>query len=246
MVRGQRAGTVFEKALDPISPPITDHGFNASTFTPASSLDACRPDLLGAGGALRAEGRCTAARPAGARHAGRDRRCRTCRSLVRRRLRQGHDPMGFGDRASTRSRDPRADGPEGRGRHIAGDSGLVCAMPRRSSRAPSLRLRRQKPGRRSTPTSVLPAALAGGAGDFRAAPSRPVRGRRHRRLARPHLRAGEGRPSPSATVERLVGPRPRTGPAQRCRRREVRVERQAVEEGPGARTLTSRISKNQA
>ena len=33
MVRGQRAGTVFEKALDTYLATITDHGFNASTFT---------------------------------------------------------------------------------------------------------------------------------------------------------------------------------------------------------------------
>ena len=33
MVRGQRAGTVFEKALDTYLATIADHGFNASTFT---------------------------------------------------------------------------------------------------------------------------------------------------------------------------------------------------------------------
>jgi citrate synthase len=33
MVRGQRADTVFEKALDTYLATITDHGFNASTFT---------------------------------------------------------------------------------------------------------------------------------------------------------------------------------------------------------------------
>jgi citrate synthase len=32
-VRGQRAGTVFEEALDTYLATITDHGFNASTFT---------------------------------------------------------------------------------------------------------------------------------------------------------------------------------------------------------------------
>ena len=33
MIRGQRAGVVFEKALDAYLATITDHGFNASTFT---------------------------------------------------------------------------------------------------------------------------------------------------------------------------------------------------------------------
>jgi citrate synthase len=33
MIRGQRAGAVFEKALDAYLATITDHGFNASTFT---------------------------------------------------------------------------------------------------------------------------------------------------------------------------------------------------------------------
>src|SRR6266545_6874204 len=33
MARGQRAGVVFEKALDTYLATITDHGFNASTFT---------------------------------------------------------------------------------------------------------------------------------------------------------------------------------------------------------------------
>src|SRR4029450_2180922 len=33
MVRGQRAGTVFETALDTYLATIADHGFNASTFT---------------------------------------------------------------------------------------------------------------------------------------------------------------------------------------------------------------------
>jgi citrate synthase len=33
MIRGQRAGEVFEKALDTYLATITDHGFNASTFT---------------------------------------------------------------------------------------------------------------------------------------------------------------------------------------------------------------------
>ena len=33
MIRGQRAGEVFEKALDTYLATIADHGFNASTFT---------------------------------------------------------------------------------------------------------------------------------------------------------------------------------------------------------------------
>jgi citrate synthase len=33
MIRGQRAGVVFEKALDTYLATIADHGFNASTFT---------------------------------------------------------------------------------------------------------------------------------------------------------------------------------------------------------------------
>jgi len=33
MIRGQRAGEVFEKALDAYLATIADHGFNASTFT---------------------------------------------------------------------------------------------------------------------------------------------------------------------------------------------------------------------
>ena len=93
MVRGQRAGTVFEKALDTYLATITDHGFNASTFTArvvASTHAGLISSVLAALCALEGPAAWRRARP-GARHAGRDRRGVAGRGVVRRRLRQGHD-----------------------------------------------------------------------------------------------------------------------------------------------------------
>ena len=76
MIRGQRAGEVFEKGLDTYLATVADHGFNASTFTArvVASTDA---GLISAvlAGAVRAQGPDARRRAgAGARHARRDRR----------------------------------------------------------------------------------------------------------------------------------------------------------------------------
>ena len=84
MIRGQRAGEVFEKGLDTYLATVADHGFNASTFTArVVASTACRPDLVGAGRrSARSRARCMAARRG---------RCSTCwtRSATPRAPRPG-------------------------------------------------------------------------------------------------------------------------------------------------------------
>ena len=138
---------------------------------PGRRLDACRPDLVGAGGALRAQGPAAwrRARPR-ARHAGRDRRGLARRGLVRRCLRQGHDPDGLrpshlqGARPARR----RAEGtPSPRCRRPPAGS----PTPPRSRRAPSRRCASTSPAGGSTSTSSTTPRCCSRRSRCRAAPS---------------------------------------------------------------------------
>jgi len=186
MIRGQRAGTLFEKALDTY---LSDHRRSRlqrfDLHGPRCGLDARRPDLLGPGGAVRAEGPAAWRRPrSGARHARRDRRSpRAPKPGSTTPSPRARPLMGFGHRIY-KVRDPRADvlmatvatlpATAGRLAYVAAvEQGAIAA------------LRKHKPGRRLDTnveyyTALLLEALEVPAQRLH----RPVRGRPHCRLVR--------------------------------------------------------------
>ena len=172
MIRGQRAGEVFEKALDTYLATIADHGFNASTFTArvvASTHAGLISSVLAALCALKGPLHGGAPGP-GARHAGRDRRGLARRGVVRRRLRQGHDPDGLRPSHLQGARSARRRAEGGR-RHAAGDGRAGWPMPRRSRRAPSPRCAGTSPAGGSTPMSSTTPRCCSRRWRSRAAPS---------------------------------------------------------------------------
>ena len=202
MVRGQRAGTVFEKALDTYLATITDHGFNASTFTArvvASTHAGLISSVLAALCALK-----------GPLHGGAPGPVLDMLDEIGDAARaeawfddafaKGTTLMGFGHRIY-KVRDPRADVLKAAVATLAGDgrAARLCLGGRAG------RHRRPAPAQ-ARPAArhqrrVLHRAPARGAGDPAQRLHGLVRGRPHRRLVRPHLRAGEGRPHHPPAVE---------------------------------------------
>ena len=225
MIRGQRAGEVFEKALDTYLATIADHGFNASTFTArvvASTHAGLISSVLAALCALK-----------GPLHGGAPGPVLDMLDEIGEASRaeawfddafaKGTTLMGFGHRIY-KVRDPRADVlkaavaklPETAGRLAyasAVEQGAIAA------------LRKHKPGRRlDTNVEYYTALLLEALEIPRERLHRAVRGRPHRRLVRARLRAGEGRPHHPPAVELCRRP-----PVLRRQRREA--DRRAA---PGA------------
>ena len=174
MMRGQRAGVVFEKALDAYLATIADHGFNASTFTArvvASTHAGLISSVLAALCALK-----------GPLHGGAPGPVLDMLDEIGDASRaeawfadafaKGTTLMGFGHRIY-KVRDPRADvlksTPWPRCRRPPAGS----PMPPRSRRAPSPRCASTSPAGVSTPTSSTTPRCCSRRSRCRAVPSRP-------------------------------------------------------------------------
>ena len=108
--------------------------------------------------------------------------------------------MGFGHRIY-KVRDPRADVLKAHRRHAAGDRGPAGLRRRgREGRHRRAAQAQARPAARHQ-RRVLHRAAARGARGAAQRLHRAVRGRPHRRLVRPRLRAGEGRPHHPPAVE---------------------------------------------
>ena len=174
MIRGQRAGVVFEKALDTYLATIADHGFNASTFTArvvASTHAGLISSVLAALCALK-----------GPLHGGAPGPVLDMLDEIGDASRaeawfddafaKGTTLMGFGHRIY-KVRDPRADVLKQHRGDAAGDGRPAAPMPPRSRRAPSPRCASTSPAGGSTPTSSTTPRCCSRRSKCRAAPSPP-------------------------------------------------------------------------
>ena len=202
MIRGQRAGAVFEKGLDTYLATIADHGFNASTFT-ARVVASTHAGLISAvlAGLCALKGPLHGGAPGpGARHARRDRLARRAEAWFDDAFAKGTTLMGFGHRIY-KVRDPRADVLKHAVATLAGDGGPARLRRRgREGRDRRPAQAQARPAARHQ-RRVLHRASARGAGDAAQRLHRAVRGRPHGRLVRPYLRAGEGRPHHPPAIE---------------------------------------------
>ncbi len=232
MIRGKRADEAFEKGLDTYLATVTDHGFNASTFTArvvASTRAGLISSVLAALCALK-----------GPLHGGAPGPVldmfdeigtpERAEAWLDDAFAKGTRLMGFGHRVY-KMRDPAGRRAEEHGGDLAADGGPAGLRGR--GRAQRHRVAAQAQARAAArhQRRVLHGAPAGGARDAAQRLHRPVRRRSRRGLVRPHLRAGEGRAADPAAIDlrrraaavglRLAGPwrRARCGLAFRRRRR---------------------------
>ena len=232
MIRGQRAGEVFEKALDTYLATVTDHGFNASTFTArvvASTHAGLISSVLAALCALK-----------GPLHGGAPGPVLDMLDEIGDAARaeawfddafaKGTTLMGFGHRIY-KVRDPRADVLKAAVATLPATAGrLAYAVGGRAGRHRRAAQAQARPAARHQ-CRVLHGAAARGARDPAQRLHGAVRGRPHRRLVRPHLRAGEGRPhhppavelcrAAPASVGRPASPPTRARCGRACRRRRI-------------------------
>ena len=202
MIRGQRAGVVFEQALDTYLATIADHGFNASTFTArvvASTHAGLISSVLAALCALK-----------GPLHGGAPGPVLDMLDEIGEASRaeawfddafaKGTTLMGFGHRIY-KVRDPRADVLKATVATLPATAGPAGLRHRgREGRHRRAAQAQARPASRHQ-RRVLHRAAARGARGAAQRLHGAVRGRPHRRLVRAHLRAGKGRPHHPPAIE---------------------------------------------